>query len=808
MNWKAKSYIAAVNTIGAVILASQLTQLHVSNPVRFLVLAAVTLLGSSLKVRLPGVTGTMSVYFLLVLIAITQLSLPEVLAAVAVASIFQCYWHAQKRPAWVQVCFNVEAWSLTVTATYAVFHWPILDDHNFGLIGRLVISSLVLFGANTVPIALVIALTEGKSAQRVWKESYFWSFPYYLMGATIAGGLTYLSRWLGWFTALGVLPVIYAIYHSYRLYMGKLQDEKEHAEQMASLHLRTIEALAMAIDAKDHTTHDHLQRVQVYAMEIGKELSLTEEETEALRAASLLHDIGKLAVPEHIISKPGRLTPDEFEKMKIHPVVGAEILERAQFPYPVAPIVRAHHEKWDGSGYPDGTKAEAIPIGARILSAVDCLDALASDRQYRRALPLDEAMKVVSSESGKAFDPKIVGILERRYREFEELSRTGKKVTQLGNLSTDMKVERGQAPDAGFEGSSAPLLDNGTGQKPEHFIESVAEAREEALDLFRLAQAPANSLRLSDTLSILATRIRRLVPYDSLVLYVIRDRVLVPEYVIGEDTRLFGSLTIPLGEGLSGWVADNDKPIVNGNPSVEPGYLNSPQAFSKLNSALAVPLKGSERVIGVLSLYHAGRDAYSRDHLRVLQAINSNLAMTVENMLELEPGKLAAAGDKGTTLPNVRSLFVRLHDELAGCINSRSRLGVLVCHIDGFSNISDQLGHASGKRLLGALSAELRANCRSYDHVAWAGGDEFALVMPGLTRESAQERMRELEKLVRQVSSSLCGEALISLVFGDAYFPEDGRSAEELMDVADRRMHQQKLARGRELPSPDLQLVN
>jgi diguanylate cyclase (GGDEF)-like protein len=371
-----------------------------------------------------------------------------------------------------------------------------------------------------------------------------------------------------------------------------------------------------------------------------------------------------------------------------------------------------------------------------------------------------------------------------------------------------MKVERGQAPDAGFEGSSAPLLDNGTGQKPEHFIESVAEAREEALDLFRLAQAPANSLRLSDTLSILATRIRRLVPYDSLVLYVIRDRVLVPEYVIGEDTRLFGSLTIPLGEGLSGWVADNDKPIVNGNPSVEPGYLNSPQAFSKLNSALAVPLKGSERVIGVLSLYHAGRDAYSRDHLRVLQAINSNLAMTVENMLELESGKPAAAGDKGTTLPDVRSLFVRLHDELAGCINSRSRLGVLVCHIDGFSNISDRLGHASGKRLLGALSAELRANCRSYDHVAWAGGDEFALVMPGLTRESAQERMRELEKLVRQVSSSLCGEALISLVFGDAYFPEDGRSAEELMDVADRRMHQQKLARGRELPSPDLQLVN
>src|SRR3989440_6539273 len=123
------------------------------------------------------------------------------------------------------------------------------------------------------------------------------------------------------------------------------------------------------------------------------------EEMEALQAASLLHDIGKLAVPEHIISKPGRLTPEEFEKMKIHPVVGAEILERVQFPYPVVPIVRAHHEKWDGTGYPSGLAGEAIPIGARILSAVDCLDALASDRQYRRALPLDQAMSGVAKVS-------------------------------------------------------------------------------------------------------------------------------------------------------------------------------------------------------------------------------------------------------------------------------------------------------------------------------------------------------------------------------------------------------------------------
>src|SRR5437016_10913736 len=170
---------------------------------------------------------------------------------------------------------------------------------------------------------------------------------------------------------------------------------------MAALHLRTIEALALAIEAKDHTTHEHLKRVRVYAVEVAKHLKVPEEELEALRAASLLHDIGKLAVPEHIISKPGKLTPEEFEKMKIHPVVGAEILERVKFPYPVVPIVCAHHEKWNGKGYPYGLKGEEIPLGARILSAVDYLDALASDRQYRRALPLEEVIQRLAAASAK-----------------------------------------------------------------------------------------------------------------------------------------------------------------------------------------------------------------------------------------------------------------------------------------------------------------------------------------------------------------------------------------------------------------------
>ncbi len=809
MNWKAKSYISAVITAGVVLLALQLILLAPQNSTRFWIFTSVTVLASGLKVRLPGVTGTMSVNFLLVLIAIPQLSLPELLMAGLGATILQSYWNAKKRPRPVQLGFNVAASSLAVAAANYAFSLPLIAGSEFGMIGRLAVSSVVLFAANTVPVAFVIALTENKSPKRVWQDCYFWCFPYYLMGATIAGIMSYLSAYLGWFTALSVLPVIHVIYTSYRLYLGKLEDEKQHAEQVASLHFRTIEALALAIEAKDHTTHEHLRRVQTYALEIAKELSLSKDQTDALQAASLLHDIGKLAVPEHIISKPGRLTPEEFEKMKIHPIVGAEILERVQFPYPVAPVVRCHHEKWDGSGYPDGLSGEQIPIGARILSAVDCLDALASDRQYRRALPLDDAMKVVISESGKAFEPRIVEILARRYREFEELARSGVKVPDRGKLSTDVKVARGAAPDAGFEAGSSPSpATQAPARASGDFLESIAKARQEALDLFELSQALGSSLRLSDTLSMLAMRIRQLVAYDSLVVYLIRGKVLKAEYVLGEDSRLFSSLEIPRGEGLSGWVADNNKPIVNGNPSVEPGYLNDPKAFSKLNSALAVPLAGSEQVIGVLALYHRNRDAFSRDQLRVLQVINSKVAIAIENALKFEQAETSATTDYVTSLPNARSLFVHLDGELSRSERSGAAIGVLVCDVDGFKKVNDRFGHNVGNQVLSALAGELRAQCRPYDHIARAGGDEFVMVMPGMSRDIAAERMRTLDEASRRVCLSICGEEVISLSCGDAYFPEDGRTAEELMDVADRRMYRQKQQRKLEQAQAEVPAVS
>ena len=437
---KAKIYVGAVSAVGTAIPVVALCQWDPHNLARAFCFLAVSAIASALKVTLPTITGTMSVNFLFILIGIVELDLPSALVIGCTGSLIQCLWKSKSKPKPFQVIFNAGAMAISVATCYYVYH-----ANMAGLPGdanplRLGLTACMFFLMNTIPVAAAIGMTEHKSLTRIWYDCYFWCFPYYLGGASIAWILSVLSRQTHWHASLVLIPVIYFIYRSYRTYLGRLEDEKVHVEEMAALHLRTIEALALAIEAKDHTTHDHLRRVRIYAMEIAKDLGLSASEMQALRAAALLHDIGKLAVPEQIISKPGKLTPEEFEKIKIHPVVGAEILERVQFPYPVVPIVRAHHEKWDGSGYPLGLKGEEIPIGARILAAVDCLDALASNRQYRRAMPLDRAMEIVVAESGKSFDPKVVEALARRYVELEQMAHA--QTWDKKRLSTNSRSRR------------------------------------------------------------------------------------------------------------------------------------------------------------------------------------------------------------------------------------------------------------------------------------------------------------------------------------------------------------------------------
>ena len=790
-SWKklsvaAKLFIALIVTAGLGTLVYGALHQSSKNIAEFICYVGIAILASRLKVNLPGITGTLSVNFLFILIGVLELSFTETLILGGISMIAQSLY--PEPPKALQLTFNVCAGSISTALAYLVFHHPVMNlivDSRPVLLG---FSATVYFIANAGSIATVISLTERRPLMRILVDCYFWSFPYYLVGAGIAGGIAWLNHTFNWETSLLVLPVMYLIYRSYRLYLGKLEDEKRHVEEMANLHLRTIEALALAIEAKDHTTHEHLQRVRVYAMEVGKELKLPPPELEALHAAALLHDIGKLAVPEHIISKPGRLSPEEFEKMKIHTLVGAEILERVRFPYPVVPIVRAHHEKWDGSGYPLGLKGAEIPIGARILSAVDYLDALASDRQYRRAMPLKEVMQKLASESGKSFDPKVVEVLQRRYEHLEELAVAKSMQDPNAPLSTAIKIERGLEPAAGFEKARAQDYAG----RENTFLSSIAAARQEAQALFELSQDLGASLSLGETLSVFSVKLKPMVPYDAIAIYVLREKELVPEYVNGDNYRLFSSLRIPVGQGLSGWVAQNRKPIINGNPSVEPGYLNDPSKFSTLRSALAVPLEGVAGIIGVLALYRGERDAFTSDHLRILLAVSGKMALAIENALKYQQAENSATTDYLTGLPNARSLFLQLDRELARCKRDNTSLTVMVSDMDGFKQINDRFGHLEGNRVLRLFAQALKDSCREYDYVARMGGDEFVVIAPGLGADAAGKRAENMRALARHAGQEVCSEEILSLSVGRAVFPDDGNDAEQLLSEADRRMYIEK----------------
>jgi diguanylate cyclase (GGDEF)-like protein/putative nucleotidyltransferase with HDIG domain len=611
-----------------------------------------------------------------------------------------------------------------------------------------------------------------------------------------------LTRFVGhllvavrWQTSLLVLPLAYFVYRSYHLYLAKLAAEKKqaeikkrHAEEAPSLHLRTIECLALAIEAKDHTSHKHLQRVRVFAVAVAKELGFPEDEIEALRAAALLHDIGKLAVPEHIIHKPGRLTPEEFEKMKIHPLVGAEILQRVAFPYPVAPIVRSHHERWDGAGYPDGLKGEQIPMGARVLAAVDCLDALASHRQYRNAMSLDAAMENVASMSGSAFEPRVVEVLKRRYRELDLMVQSDSITADEATLSDDVRVETGVEPAAGFE-TAVPIA--GPANEAD-FLSSIASARQEAQTMFELSHDLGNSLSLGETLSVLSMRLRKMIPYDSMVVFLLKDGRLAPELVSGDNFRLLSSLNIGLGEGLCGWVAEKRKPIVNGNPEAEAGYVSDPAKFTTLRAALAVPLEGLNGVVGVLAMYRADRDAFSADHLRILLAVSSKIALSVENALKYQQAEDSATTDYLTGLPNARSLFVHLSRELARCRRTGTSLAVMVCDLDNFKQINDLYGHLEGDNLLKDFAGQLKETCREYDYVARMSGDEFVIVAPGLSLEASSEKASRLNQLAVEAGRKIAGRNLVTLSVGTAFCPQDSFDVERLLAEADRRMYSMK----------------
>ncbi|HTV08111.1 MAG TPA: HD domain-containing phosphohydrolase [Candidatus Aquilonibacter sp.] len=601
---------------------------HGRHWLHFFVYLLAILLSSGMKVAMPKTNGTMSVNFPFVLLGIVQLSPLQVIALAVASVIAQCRIKVVKPFTVVQMIFNV-ANVTTATVLACLIYTKSLHVVRGEVAPALTIAATAYFLANTVPLALVLSCESESSPFKLWGQEFPWYYPFYVVGAILAFLADFVGTHFGWMTSLLIIPMVYTVYRAYRAQMAIISDREQHIVEIEALHLRTIEGLAMAIEAKDQNTHEHLMRVRVYVSELGRIMGLDSLQMKALATAASLHDIGKLAVPEHIINKPGRLTPEEFEKMKIHPVVGADILERVRFPYPVVPIVRSHHEAWDGSGYPDGLEGEEIPIGARILSAVDCFDALASDRPYRRALPVEEALAYLKSKAGVQFDPEVVRLLEEHYPELEE--RAHQEFEQMMPLDTDLVIEHGAAPSAGFEQERvapprSPILQFNS-------LRLAATSDQRSREIAKYKQALAASRSLREASRAVAEILESLIPFDCFAVYLRSEASIVAIDIEGPCSGAFSPQRIPVGEGLSGWVAKNARSILNGNPTVEPNILIEAGLFTSRSSALSAPVfSASGDVLGAVTLYSREQSAYSKDHLRVLEEIAREFAWAVQNM--------------------------------------------------------------------------------------------------------------------------------------------------------------------------------
>ncbi len=717
--------------------------------IQSLVWTTLAVFAGLLQIRLRGLGTRLSLRFIVVLSSMTVLNWPQTMIIACLSALFESAIWAKPRPRWTTTLLYGAGSGVAASVAYAAYHGP----YNAAGVSAPLLMVLAAIGYFAVSSA-ALAMFTGRS----WKQSFFWTFPHYVAGGSAAALLTIADRHNGWQITLLVVPLLYWMVHAYKLYLERIEQERHGVEEFSALHFRVIESLAVAIEGRDPERRKHRRSVWSDALEIGRQMGMTESDLLALRTAALLRNVGKLAVPEHILSKPGPLTKAEFEKMKIHPAAGAQIVEQAGLPDPVAPIVRSSREKWDGTGYPAGLRGEQIPLGARILAAVDCLDALVSTRGYRRAYSLEEAIRYMQTEATKSFDPKVVEILANYYRELER---------------------RGE--DAGSRDAViSPMV-----------LSPIAAARQEVQQLFALAQDLGNSLSLEETFSVLSQHVKQLCPHDTLAVYIRREDRLEAEFTTGLDSEHIGSAVVSWGEGICGRAAATATALLNEDPLDYPECSGVSSARS-LRSALAIPLEGFSGVAGVLCLYAREKSAFTEDHLRILSAAATKVAVAVENALKYRQVERSAVTDMLTELPNARSLFLHLDSELARAQRTHQTIAVLVCDLDGFKQINDRYGHLEGNRVLRAVARALRLQCREYDTVARLGGDEFVLVLPGQEHDSVSAKVEQLINAVAEAGYDTVRAACLGISVGVAYYPADGEDAEALLAVADQRMYRHK----------------
>lgn len=741
---RARAYVVTVAVLGAAALAGALHQLWATPvDVRWLVLVALTLLTSSITVKVPSVAATISVSEAFVFSSVILFGWPAGTILASLDGLVISHWLQRKRnqPSY-RVVFNATAPALSTFAAaglYELMGAPSAsapDFHVTQILLPLCVFAGTYFVANTSLLALAIALEQRLSAWEVWRQNFMWLWLNFFSGASMAALLVSFAGRDG-SNALGaiwiVLPLLAITYFTYKTSMARIEDANFHVDKLNALYLSTVETLAMAIDAKDQITHGHIRRVQQYAVQLAKEIGITDEsQLRAIGAAALLHDMGKLAVPEYILNKPGALTPAEFERMKTHAAVGADILSAIEFPYPVVPIVRHHHENWDGTGYPAGISGTDIPIGARVLSVVDCFDALTSDRPYRPRLSDDDALEVIRERRGTMYDPLVVDSFLDMYKRVRHMEREAGR-------------DSGRPLEAGTLSRSLTPLPR---------LAAISASAGESRAMYRLIQRLAAQSSLSAALQDVVDEVAALVPATVVAFYsALPDGDLEVTQVAGANVEWLQGRRGRLGEKVVGWSASSGRSVLNADAQGEFGELARAQS-SPIRSCLTVPVALHADRLGVIAAFSAHDSGFKEEDQRVVEAIVKHVAPILDRLKPRDPSvPLSQASDTLELTP----------------------MGMIACRCRPHS--------AAGTENVGIALAVIRRHLGSRALTQLINSDDI-FVGVGAAEVS------EIDSLAASLRETLLGSDLIQLgqhvVVATA--PKDGTNLEHLLYACRQRL--------------------
>ncbi|MBK7392192.1 MAG: diguanylate cyclase [Chloracidobacterium sp.] len=575
---------------------------------------------------------------------------------------------------------------------------------------------------------------------------------------------------------IGLLLCLAAI--GYRIHLKSVEQQTRRLTEFNRVHMATVEALATAIDARDQVDIGHVRRTQIYAVRLGELLGLPEDEINALRTGALLHDIGKLAIPDHILSKPDKLTPAELEKTKIHPVVGASILEKVGFDYPVVPTVRHHHERWDGTGYPDGLQGKDIPLTARILCVADAYDTLRGARPYRPAIPRDQSRQIILEGSGGRFDPTIVQTLIKNLVFLEA------EVNEQGHAYPD--------PSAEYMPVAKP--------QDQHFAEQIKLANREVFNLYELAREFSGSVTLFQTLQMFAKKVGEFVPYDTCILYLLDEgkQSASAAHVEGNNADVLSLRRIKVGQGATGFALKSSETVINAEPDLDFSYSQT-ELLEQYSTMAAVPLIADGELLGAVTIYSHELAAYGEEHIRLLETISRIASDAIGKSLLHDEATTHAMTDPMTGLPNARSLQLQFEREAGRASRSDTGFQLLMLDLDGFKLVNDTFGHKVGDELLREVGQVILGQLRDYDFLARYGGDEFVAIVPNAEPEDVADLCERIERAVGDFRLPVGekGDARVGVSLGSAGYPQAGATFDQIVVAADKAMYTRKISRKR-----------